>query len=123
MSHNYFNSTSDLPLFAIFAIKVLTFGFSLDILRWMHDTTINEKVQVWAFFDPSTSSGQVKIFPIAISWRRRLIKFKKLVFISTKKIGDVRIVNLVCASDSGNFELEFNTNNYLWKLKKVMSVE
>jgi hypothetical protein len=87
-----------------------------------HETIIDEQVKVWAFFDPSASSGQ-GIFPIAINWRRRLVKFSRLIFVSSKKVGEVKIINLVCASDGANYELEFDTNNYLWKLKKVMAAE
>jgi len=84
-----------------------------------YETLINESIKVWAFFDPSTPLG-VNIFPIAMNWRRRLIKFQKLVFASNKKIGEVKILNLVCASETANFELEYNTQNHLWKLKKIM---
>lgn len=105
------------------------------------DTLIDESITVWAFFDSSTGtsassslsdrgvedmnlgSGQVGIFPIAMNWRRRLVKFQKLIFISSRKVGEVKILSLVCSSDSANFELEYNTQNNLWKLKKVMSLE
>lgn len=78
------------------------------------DYEVNESIKVWAFFDK-------EIFPIAISWRRRLIKIQKVIFITTKKVGTVKLINLTCASDSANFELEYNSNNSLWKLKKVMT--
>lgn len=84
---------------------------------------IDEKVKIWVFFDPSTGLGQAAILPIAMSWRRRLIKFKGLIFKSTRKIGSTRIINLVCQAEGSNFELEFNTESYLWKVKKVMSDE
>ena len=84
-----------------------------------YETLIDEPVKVWAFFDPSTSLG-VNIFPIAMNWRYRLIKFQKLIFASSKKIGEVKIFNLVCASETTNFELEYNTQNHLWKLKRIM---
>lgn len=79
-----------------------------------HDTLIGEQIKVWAFFDAG-------IFPIAISWRRRLIKFEKLVFSSTKKIGEVKIVSLICASGTAIYELEYNSGNYLWNLKRISS--
>jgi len=92
-----------------------------------YETLIDEPVKVWAFFDPSTeftlerSEGlRVNIFPIAMNWRYRLIKFQKLIFASSKKIGEVKIFNLVCASETTNFELEYNTQNHLWKLKRIM---
>ena len=84
-----------------------------------YETLIDEPVKVWAFFDPSTPL-RVNIFPIAMNWRRRLIKFQKLVFASSKKNGEVKILNLVCVSESTNFELEYNTQNHLWKLKRIM---
>ncbi|OGD88055.1 hypothetical protein A2870_00500 [Candidatus Curtissbacteria bacterium RIFCSPHIGHO2_01_FULL_41_11] len=102
-----------------------------------YDTPINESVSVWAFFDPSADttlsthsinsvqadSGQARIFPIAISWRRRLIKFQKLIFTNTKRVGGVKLIDLVCASENSNFELEYNSDNHLWKLKRVMPRE
>ena len=82
----------------------------------MSDTLVNEKVTVWAFFDKG-------IFPLAMNWRRRLVKFEKLIFTSNRNIGNVRFTNLVCTSDTATFELEYNNDNHLWKLKKVMSKE
>ena len=81
-----------------------------------YDTLIDEPVAVWAFFDQG-------IHPIAMNWRRRLVKFQKLIFASTYKVGQVKIINLVCASDTSNFELEYNSDNNLWKLKKVLPKE
>ena len=91
-----------------------------------HDTFIDEPVKVWAFFDPTLSagrSGSSHISPIAMQWQRRLIKFEKLIFASSLKVGDKKLVRLVCASESANFELEYNSENYLWRLKKVMPKE
>lgn len=85
------------------------------------DTPINESISVWVFFDPLGKGG--KIFPIAISWRRRLIKFKKLIFVTSHRVGETRLVNLVCAGDSANYEIEYNASNNLWKLVKVMPSE
>jgi len=85
-----------------------------------YETAIDEPVKVWAFFDPSTSSGQSRIFPIAVSWQRRLIKFKKIIFTSSKRVGQVKIFNFICASDTANYELEYNSENHMWKVKKVM---
>lgn len=79
------------------------------------DTEINEPVKVWVFFNNG-------IFPIAISWRRRLIKFSRVIFKSSKQIGQTRLTNLICEADGANFELEYNSDNYLWKLKKVMPI-
>lgn len=77
------------------------------------ETIINEPVKVWALFNQG-------IFPIAMKWRRQLIKFKKLIFVGSKKIGQVKILNLVCASETANFELEYNNDSHIWRLKKVM---
>lgn len=82
------------------------------------DTLINEPVKVWCFFDNSPRPGHMS--PIAILWRRRLVKFQKLVFASSKKIGEVKILNLVCCSDGANYELEYNSLEQTWRLKKVM---
>lgn len=88
------------------------------------DTLINESVSVWAFFDRgSPRSGGVGIFPIAMNWRRRLVKFQKLIFTNCRRVGDVKFIDLVCASEGGNFELEYNSDNHLWKLKRVMPKE
>jgi len=81
-----------------------------------HDTLIDEPVAVWAFFDHG-------IFPIAILWRRRLVKFQKLIFITSRRLGEKKIVSLVCASDGANYELELNCENHLWKLMKVMPLD
>lgn len=81
-----------------------------------YTTEINEPISVWVFFDYG-------IFPIAIKWRKKLIKFRKLIFVSSKKIGQTKILNLICASESANFELEYNGDDYQWKLKKVMPRE
>ncbi len=80
-----------------------------------YETAIDEPVKVWAFFDRG-------IFPIAMNWQSRLIKFKKLIFFGKRKIGDAKILTFTCASDNGNFELEYNTDNHLWKLKRVMPI-
>lgn len=88
------------------------------------DTLIDEPIKVWAFFDPSTSSGQIAdIFPIAMNWRRRFVKFEKLIFSTTRSTGEVKMIRLVCASETATFELEFNAATYSWKLKKVMESE
>lgn len=86
------------------------------------ETEVDEKVSVWAFFDPSTSSGQV-ISPIAMNWRRCLVKFERVIFSSTRKIGDRCFVDFVCASEAANFQLEFDSGNYSWRVKKVMALD
>lgn len=85
-----------------------------------YETVIDEPVKVWALFDSSIHSEQVKIFPIAMSWQRRLVKFEKLILKTTKRIGQVKILTLICSSDTANYELEYNNDNYIWKVKKIM---
>lgn len=77
------------------------------------ETVIDEPIKVWAFFDHG-------IFPIAMNWRRRLVKFDKLIFSSSKRVGEVKIIDLVCASETACYELEYDSSTYGWKLKKVM---
>ncbi len=79
------------------------------------ETAVDEEIKVWAFFDHG-------IFPIAMNWRRRFVKFNKLIFSSHKRVGNVNLLDLVCASDTANYELEFNTSNYLWRIKRVMAL-
>ncbi len=80
------------------------------------ETEVDEKVSVWAFFDGDIS-------PIAMNWRRRLVKFERVIFSSARKVGDCRFVDLVCASDAANFQLEFDSNNYCWRVKKIIGLE
>ncbi len=77
------------------------------------DAEVDETVKVWAFFDKG-------IFPIAMNWNRRFVKFEKLIFTSSKRVGSVKVVDLVCASDTSNFELEYNSEDYSWRVKRVM---
>lgn len=79
----------------------------------MSETDINEAVTVWAFFDHG-------IFPIAMNWRRQIVKFKKTIFTTSKMVGKIKLINLICASETANFELEFDSGSFLWKLKKIM---
>jgi len=80
-----------------------------------YETAIDEPVKVWAFFDSSIS-------PIGMNWRRRLVKFEKLILVTSKRVGQVKIFNFICASDTANYELEYNSENHMWKVKKVMSL-
>ncbi|HSX19437.1 MAG TPA: hypothetical protein VLE91_04910 [Candidatus Saccharimonadales bacterium] len=80
----------------------------------MSDLEIDEKIKVWAFFDDG-------IFPIAMNWRRRYIKFEKLLLKTSKRIGNVKFTSLICAAADSTFELEMNNENNLWTLKKVMN--
>lgn len=86
------------------------------------DTEINEPIKVWAFFDPLTGSGQgTNIFPIAISWRRRLIKLEKVIFTYNQREGGVILTRLVCAGDGATYELEYNRQTLNWHLRKITS--
>lgn len=82
------------------------------------ETEVDEQVSVWAFFD--TGQETTRISPIAMNWRRRFIKFEKLVLTTTKKVGGVKILDLICASDGSSYQLEYNTVSSLWRVKKVM---
>lgn len=84
-------------------------------------TIIDERVKVWVKFDSSDPVG--KIFPVAMSWQNRIIKFKNLIFKSAHRMGEKRFINLICESDSANFELEFDSESYVWWLKKVIAIE
>ena len=81
-----------------------------------YETIIDEPVKVWVFFDAG-------IFPVAMNWRRKIIHFKKLIFAGSRRVGNIKFLDLVCASETANFELEYNTDNYVWKIKKVMPVQ
>lgn len=100
--------------------EVLIFGFcSGSISVSMNfDTSVDEVVKVWAFFDPSALPSS--IFPIAMNWRRRLIKFEKLIFANKRRVGDTSLISLVCAGENSNYELEYNLTTSTWKLKRVM---
>lgn len=75
---------------------------------------VNERVKVWAVFDNG-------IFPIAMDWNNRRVKFKNLIFKSAHRVGEKRFLSLVCQSESANFELEFDSESYVWWLKRVVS--
>lgn len=81
-----------------------------------YEILVNEPVKVWVFFNNG-------IFPIAMNWRRRFVKFQKLILVTTKRVGQVKIMNLICVSDTSNFELEYNSDNQIWKLTRVMPKE
>lgn len=85
-----------------------------------YDTPIDEPIKVWAFFDPSTNVMQPHLYPIAFSWRRRLIRLEKVIFTATRTIGHTKLVSIVCKGEEANWELEYNAQNYVWKLKRVM---
>ena len=74
---------------------------------------INEKVKVIAVFDNG-------IFPIAMDWNNRHVRFRSLIFKSAHRVGEKRFVDLVCRSDTASFELEFDSESYVWWLKRVI---
>jgi hypothetical protein len=83
------------------------------------DTEVDEPVSIWAFFD--TGHEATRVSPVAMNWRRRLVRFDKLVLTTIRKVGGVKLMDLVCSSEGANFLLEYNSDNHLWRLKKVMS--
>ena len=80
------------------------------------ETEIDEKVSVWAFFDGD-------IFPIAMNWQRRFVKFEKVILKTSRMVGDIRFVDLICSSQTANFKLEYDSSNYSWRVRKVMTLD
>ncbi len=80
------------------------------------ETDVDEKVSVWAFFDGD-------IFPIAMNWNRRFVKFEKVILKTSRMVGNVRFVDLICSSQTANFKLEYDSSNYSWRVRKVMSLD
>ena len=79
------------------------------------ETLINESIKVWAVFDSGIS-------PVAINWRNRQIKFDKVILKTDLFRGKTKITNLVCANNNAAYELEYNHQNFLWILKKIMPI-
>jgi len=77
------------------------------------ETLINESIKVWAVFDCGIS-------PVAMNWQNRLIKFDKVILKTDFFKGKTKITNLVCANNNAAYELEYNHQNYSWKLIKIM---
>ena len=77
------------------------------------ETLINESIKVWAVFDSGIS-------PVAMNWQNRLIKFDKVILKTDFFKGKTKITNLVCANNNAAYELEYNHQNYSWKLIKIM---
>ncbi len=80
------------------------------------ETEVDEKVSVWAFFDGD-------IFPIAMNWQRRFVKFEKVILKTSRMVGNIRFVDLICSSQTANFKLEYDSSNYSWRVKKVMALD
>jgi len=79
------------------------------------ETLINESIKVWAVFDSGIS-------PVAMNWQNRLIKFDKVILKTDLFKGKAKITNLVCANNNAAYELEYNHQNFLWILKKIMPI-
>ena len=79
------------------------------------ETLINESIKVWAVFDSGIS-------PVAMNWQNRLIKFDKVILKTDFLKGKTKITNLVCANNNAVYELEYNHQNFLWILKKIMPI-
>ena len=77
------------------------------------ENLINESIKVWAVFDCGIS-------PVAMNWQNRLIKFDKVILKTDFFKGKTKITNLVCANNNAAYELEYNHQNYSWKLIKIM---
>ena len=79
------------------------------------EALINESIKVWAVFDSGIS-------PVAMNWRNRQIKFDKVILKTDLFKGKAKITNLVCANNNAAYELEYNHQNFLWILKKIMPI-
>ena len=79
------------------------------------ETLINESIKVWAVFDSGIS-------PVAMNWRNRQIKFDKVILKTDLFKGKTKITHFVCTNNNASYELEYNHQNYLWTLKKIMPI-
>ena len=79
------------------------------------ETLINESIKVWAVFDSGIS-------PVAMNWQNRLIKFDKVILKTDFFKGTTKINRIVCANNNAAYELEYNHQNFLWILKKIMPI-
>ena len=79
------------------------------------ETLINESIKVWAVFDSGIS-------PVAMNWQNRLIKFDKVILKTDLFKGKTKITSLVCTNNNAAYELEYNHQNFLWILKKIMPI-
>ena len=77
------------------------------------ETFINESIKVWAVFDSGIS-------PVAMNWQNRLIKFDKVILKTDLFKGKAKITHFVCTNNNASYELEYNHQNYLWTLRKIM---
>ena len=69
--------------------------------------------QLWAVFDSGIS-------PVAMNWRNRQIKFDKVILKTDLFKGKAKITHFVCTNNNASYELEYNHQNYLWTLRKIM---
>lgn len=79
----------------------------------MYGETFNESLRVIAYF----SNG--KILPATLFVKNRPINIKRVVFSSTKRLGQVEVVTFSLASETAVYEVEFNKNTCEWNLKNV----
>ena len=77
------------------------------------ETLINESIKVWAVFDSGISQ-------VAMNWRNRQIKFDKVILKTDLFKGKAKITHFVCTNNNASYELEYNHQNYLWTLRKIM---
>ena len=77
------------------------------------ETAVGESIKVWAAFDSGIS-------PIAMHWQNRLIKFDKVILKTDLLRGKTKISRIVCTNNNAAYELEYNHQNYSWKLIKIM---
>ena len=89
----------------------------------MYETLIDEPVNVWVFFDSGQGARTVAVSPVAMNWQRRFVKFEKLILITSKRVGQAKVFSFICASESSNFELEYNSESQVWRVVKVMPKE
>lgn len=85
-----------------------------------YETLINEPVNVWVFFDSGKETKSSRVSPVAMNWQRRFVKFEKLILVTSKRVGQVKILSFVCASETSNFELEYNSESQAWKVVRIM---
>lgn len=79
------------------------------------ETLINESIKVWAVFDSGIS-------PVAMNWHNRQIKFDKVILKTDLFKGKAKITHFVCTNNNASYELEYNHQNYLWTLRKIMPI-
>lgn len=77
------------------------------------ETEIKEKIQVVSLFE----NGQIK--PILFSWRKRIYKIIRVVFLYSKTVGREKIFYFSVECGGGMFELSFSREKFWWEIEKV----